>query len=184
MQLRSAVLHKLYSEHIFRKLIQKMHTHRSTKERKFWELSGKKMERRQTNSSTAYLRVRERCAYSTLSLPQHEKKKREIFVNWKKTFWTNKLEYCVLESERTLRVLHLMFAHADSPDRMSNSAQGSQLEDDEHSSWKLSQVRRTAPPQPRIRTQCRIYSRHVASDYAACPRCSSGGRGFSYTFGA
>ena len=79
MQLRSAVLHKLYNEHIFRKLIQKMHTHRSTKERKFWELSGKKMERRQTNSSTAYLRVRERCAYSTLSLPQHEKKKKRNF---------------------------------------------------------------------------------------------------------
>ena len=87
-----------------------------------------------------------------------------IFVNWKKTFWTNKLEYCVLESERTLRVLHLMFAHADSPDRMSNSVQGSQLEDDERSLWKLSQVRRTAPPQPRIRTQYRIDRRNVASD--------------------
>ena len=37
---------------------------------------------------------------------------------------TNKLEYCVPKSERTLRELHLMFASADSPDRMSNIAQG------------------------------------------------------------
>ena len=37
---------------------------------------------------------------------------------------THKLEYYVPESERTLRVLHLMFALADSPDRMSNIAQG------------------------------------------------------------
>ena len=29
-----------------------------------------------------------------------KRRKREIFVNWKKTFWTNKLEYYVLESER------------------------------------------------------------------------------------
>ena len=36
---------------------------------------------------------------------------------------TNKLEYYVPKSERTLRELHLMFAHADSPDRMSNIAQ-------------------------------------------------------------
>ena len=52
-------------------------------------------------------------------------------MNWKKTFWTNKLEYCVLESERTLRVLHLMFAHADSPDRMSILAQGDEIKKDE-----------------------------------------------------
>ena len=32
---------------------------------------------------------------------------------------TNKLQYYVRESERTLRVLHLMFVHANSPDRMS-----------------------------------------------------------------
>ena len=37
---------------------------------------------------------------------------------------TNKLEYYVPKSERTLRELHLMFASADSPDRMSNIAQG------------------------------------------------------------
>ena len=36
---------------------------------------------------------------------------------------TNKLEYYVPKSERTLRELHLMFASADSPDRMSNIAQ-------------------------------------------------------------
>ena len=86
MQLRSAVLHKLYNEHIFRKLIQKTQLRHNMKRGKL-----------------------------------------TIFVNWKKTFWTNKLEYCVLESERTLRVLHLMFAHADSPDRMSNLAQGTRL---------------------------------------------------------
>ena len=36
---------------------------------------------------------------------------------------TNKLEYYVPKSERTLRELHLMFASADSPDRMSSIAQ-------------------------------------------------------------
>ena len=36
---------------------------------------------------------------------------------------TNKLEYYVPKSERTLRELHLMFASADSPDRMSNISQ-------------------------------------------------------------
>ena len=35
--------------------------------------------------------------------------------NWRQT----KLEYYVLESERALRVLHLMFAQTNSPDRMS-----------------------------------------------------------------
>ena len=40
---------------------------------------------------------------------------------------TNFLEYDVPESVRTLRVLHLKFAEADSPDRMSNLAQGSWL---------------------------------------------------------
>ena len=37
---------------------------------------------------------------------------------------TNKLEYYVPKNERTLRELHLMFAKADFPDRMSNIAQG------------------------------------------------------------
>ena len=63
-QPRSAILHKLYNEHIFRKLIQKTQLRHNMKRGKL-----------------------------------------TIFVNWKKTFWTNKLECCVLESERTLRVL-------------------------------------------------------------------------------
>ena len=37
---------------------------------------------------------------------------------------TNKLDYYVSESERTLRVLHLMFGEANSPDRMSIRAHG------------------------------------------------------------
>ena len=37
---------------------------------------------------------------------------------------TNKLEYYVPESVRMLRILHLMFGEANSPDRMSIRAQG------------------------------------------------------------
>ena len=37
---------------------------------------------------------------------------------------TNILEYYVPESEGALRALHLMFAEANSPDRMSIFAQG------------------------------------------------------------
>ena len=85
-RVNSADLHKLYSEHIFRKPIRKTHTRRNV-----------------------------------------EKRKRLNFCGMKDEMTTNKLEYCVLESERTLRVLHLMFAHADSPDRMSNLAQGTWL---------------------------------------------------------
>ena len=44
---------------------------------------------------------------------------------------TNKLEYYVPESVRMLRILHLMFAHADSPDRMSILAQGDEIKKDE-----------------------------------------------------
>ena len=53
-----------------------------------------------------------------------EKRKRLNFCEMKDEKKTNNLEYCVLESVRMLRMLHLMFANADSPDRMSNIAQG------------------------------------------------------------
>ena len=62
----------LYSKLIFRKLIEKMHTHHNTKKRKI-----------------VYFCV------------MKEEKK------------TNKLEYYVPKSERTLRELHLMFASAE-----------------------------------------------------------------------
>ena len=73
-----AVLHELYSEHIFRKPIRKTHTRRNV-----------------------------------------EKRKRLNFCGMKDEMMTNKLEYYVPESERALRALHLMFDHANSPDRMS-----------------------------------------------------------------
>ena len=80
--MNSADLHKLNSEHIFRKPIRKTHTRRNV-----------------------------------------EKRKRLNFCEMKDEKKTNNLEYCVLESVRMLRMLHLMFANADSPDRMSNIAQ-------------------------------------------------------------
>ena len=81
--LKSAFLHTLYSKHIIRKLIEKMHSHHNMKKRKF------------------------------------------LILLWNENeMKTNNLEYCVQESKRTLRGLHLMFAIADSPDRMSNIAQG------------------------------------------------------------
>ena len=77
-RVNAADLHKLYSEHIFRKPIRKTHTRRNV-----------------------------------------EKRKRLNFCGIKDEMTTNKLEYYVPESVRMLRILHLMFAHADSPDRMS-----------------------------------------------------------------
>ena len=44
---------------------------------------------------------------------------------------TNILEYYVPESEGALRALHLMFAEANSPDRMSILAQGDEIKKDE-----------------------------------------------------
>ena len=69
MQLRSAAQHTLYSKHIFRKLIHKMHTHRNTEKRQFCTFVEWKKKRWQTNSGTVYQRVKERYAYSTLCLP-------------------------------------------------------------------------------------------------------------------
>ena len=82
-RVNAADLHKLYSEHIFRKPIRKTHTRRNV-----------------------------------------EKRKRLNFCGMKDEMTTNKREYCVPESVRMLRILHLMFVQTNSPDRMSILAQG------------------------------------------------------------
>ena len=64
VRLNPAILHELYSEHIFRKPLEKN-------------------------------------AYTS----KHERRKCLNFCEMKNERTTNKLEYCVLESERTLRVL-------------------------------------------------------------------------------
>ena len=84
VRLNPAILHELYSEHIFRKPLEKN-------------------------------------AYTS----KHERRKCLNFCEMKNERTRNKHEYYIPVSVRTLRVLHLMFALADSPDRMSIAAQGS-----------------------------------------------------------
>ena len=77
-----AVLHMLYSEHIFGKPIEKTHTRCKTKRRKMWQLLWNGCEKLwQTNSSTMYQRVEERCALSTGKEGKHRKTK------WKNARW-------------------------------------------------------------------------------------------------